>query len=351
MGRTHAIDRPTRQQRAGRIVEVERVVIPSIPLVEARERFLTQLRLKTSSLSGKRLTPATADKYRWWLQRFERWLLANELPLDLGELGVDDFELLQSHVLDEMDEGKLQESSAATYVRCIKTLFRDTWDRLDLDASTNPALALRAGSQQAVDFPLFKPEHVKLLLKATLRSRGPNVPEWIAHRDHAMLATFFDLGWRVGECSLATVEHVDFYNSFVVIPRQNAKGRFKSRAVGLNPETARELKSWIERWRPSVPNDYLFVSDNGGRCVSNAVQKMFRRLAIAGGISSDAARVSPHTCRHYFAVQWARQHPGDLAGLQRVMGHASVRTTQIYFERAEDLGAVERQQTMPSNWR
>jgi site-specific recombinase XerC len=77
---------------------------------------------------------------------------------------------------------------------------------------------------------------------------------------------------------------------------------------------------------------------------------MFRRLADIGGIPREAARVSPHTCRHYFAVQWARNHPGDLAGLQRVMGHASIRTTQIYFERAEDLGAVERHQFMRSNW-
>jgi hypothetical protein len=43
-------------------------------------------------------------------------------------------------------------------------------------------------------------------------------------------------------------------------------------------------------------------------------------------------------------------HPCDLAELQRVMGHPSIRSTQICCERAEDLGAVERQQFMRSNW-
>jgi site-specific recombinase XerD len=125
----------------------------------------------------------------------------------------------------------------------------------------------------------------------------------------------------------------------------------EGRMVGLNPDTGRLLKAWVDKYRPSLPNQYLFVNDEGDRCSPGCIRKMFRRLARAGGISKEAARVSPHTCRHYFAVQWARQHPGDLAGLQRVLGHASIRTTQIYFERAEDLGAVERQQAMPSNWR
>jgi len=40
-----------------------------------------------------------------------------------------DFDQLQSDIPDELDEGSLKESSAATYVRCIKTLFRDTWER------------------------------------------------------------------------------------------------------------------------------------------------------------------------------------------------------------------------------
>jgi len=210
---------------------------------------------------------------------------------------------------------------------------------------------LRAGSHQAVDFPLFQEEHVRSLMKATVRPRGPNIPRWIPYRDQAVLACFFDLGWRVGEASRATQDDVDFRAGYVTIPRENVKSRYKGRSVGLNPETGRLLKNWVEKWRPSVPNRCLFVSHDGGPFTPLAIRRMFRRLARAGGISREAARVSPHTCRHYFAVQWARNHPGDLAGLQRVLGHSSIRTTQIYFERADDLGAVERQQMNPSNWR
>ena len=334
-----------------RTIEVRTVVIPSIPLVEARERFLTDLRWKTSKLSGRRLTDTTAAKYRSWLKRFERWLLENGLPLDLGGLTEDHLHDFQGDLLDEIDQDTLEESSASTYVRCIKTLFSDTWRRLHLDPVADPSRNLQAGSQQSVDFPLFQPEHVRSLVRAAVRPRGPNIPEWLVRRDQTLLACFFDLGWRVGEASLTQTDHVDLRTGLVTIPRRNVKMQHRGRVVGLNQDTGRLLKAWIETWRPAVPNNYLFVTDEGRQLVPDAIRKLFRRLGHASGIGTDTARVSPHTCRHYFAVQWARAHPGDLAGLQRVLGHSSIRTTQIYFERAEDLGAVERQQAMRSNWR
>jgi site-specific recombinase XerD len=170
------------------------------------------------------------------------------------------------------------------------------------------------------------------------------------HRDRVVLATFFDLGWRAKEASMATLDDVDLRGRYVTIRKENVKV-FRGRVVGLNSELARLLSAWIERWRPPVPHLYLFVSDDGRQFSPEGMRQMFRRLAKAAGIPPELARSSPHTCRHYFAVQWARSHPGDLAGLQRVLGHSSIRTTQIYFQRAEDLGAVERQQHMRSNWR
>lgn len=286
MNQPRPIDRPIRRQShrslpregsgptpspfAGRTVEIETVVVPSIPLVEARERFLTSLRWKTSRVSNKRLTPATADKYRHWLNRFERWLIRSELPLDLGQLTPEDMLQLKGDILDEIDDGALQESSANTYARCVKTLFAATWEQLDLQPATNPALALHAGSQQAVDFPLFKTEHVKALLKAAVRPRTSNIRPWIPYRDQALLACFFDLGWRVGEASAALIEDVDFRLAAITIPRENVKNQRKGRSVGLNPETGRLLKAWIEKWRPATHHQFLFVTDDGDRCTPAA---------------------------------------------------------------------------------
>src|SRR5712691_6270103 len=237
MRRPEPIDRPLPRSGRPRTIELPTIEIPSIPLVDARERFLTDLRWKTSKLSNRRITAATAEKYRHWLNRFERWLMDNDLPLDVGALTEDDFRLLQNSVLEAIDDGQLQESSASTYVRCVKTFVGDTWERLALPTVTNPTLKLRAGSQQAVDFPLFKLQHVKALLRAAVRPRGQNIAPWIPYRDHALLACFFDLGWRVGEASKAAMDDVDFRSGYVTIPRENVKQRTKRPPIALTPIT------------------------------------------------------------------------------------------------------------------
>jgi integrase len=123
---------------------------------------------------------------------------------------------------------------------------------------------MHPGPQNIGEFPLFKPEHVRALMAATMRDRGSLVAPWIAHRDRAVLATFFDLGWRAKEASNATLDDVDLRGRYVTIRKENVKV-FRGRVVGLNDQLARLLKAWIERWRPPVPHLYLFVSEDGSR--------------------------------------------------------------------------------------
>ena len=50
-----------------------------------------------------------------------------------------------------------------------------------------------------------------------------------------------------------------------------------------------------------------------------------RKLAIRG------VRLSPHTLRHTFAVNFL-QSGGDIYMLARILGHSSVRTTEVYLK-------------------
>lgn len=161
-----------------------------------RGRKSTALRWQTSKVTRRRITESTVTKYRDWLKRFERWLAANEIPLDLGMIEDEVIRRLQSSILQEIDDGELKESSANTYVRCIKSFFNQTLASLTLEPGTNPTLQMHPGAQTIGEFPLFKPEHVRALMAATMRDRGSLVTPWIAHRDRIVLATFFDLGWR-----------------------------------------------------------------------------------------------------------------------------------------------------------
>lgn len=97
----------------------------------------------------------------------------------------------------------------------------------------------------------------------------------------------------------------------------------KHRVVPLLPQ----LRAAIERRGPG----YLFPGRFGGHVHPATVQKWVR----------DATGTAPHALRHRFATQ-AYEGTRDLFAVQRVLGHASVATTEVYVALANDalLAAV-----------
>lgn len=61
------------------------------------------------------------------------------------------------------------------------------------------------------------------------------------------------------------------------------------------------------------------------RVINRAVEECARR-----GLAPQETK--PHDLRHTFAHRYLEQHPGDLVGLARLLGHESLDTTKIYTQ-------------------
>ena len=113
--------------------------------------------------------------------------------------------------------------------------------------------------------------------------------------------------------------------------------------------TAREIgKQWskLEKRKQITP---LWTSQKGNQLSPAAMWRVVNR-AVAVCASRDLVPedTKPHDLRHTFAHRYLQQHPGDLVGLARLLGHESLDTTKIYTQlTAEEL--ARRVEQMPLN--
>jgi integrase/recombinase XerC len=158
-------------------------------------------------------------------------------------------------------------------------------------------------------------------------------------RDKALVELFYSSGLRLAElCSLdhqylddaggRSVSWLDRGESQV---RVTGKGG-KQRAVPVGSAALRALDEWLAArtaWltaHPGADPRPLFISARGRRLARRTVQVRLAALARRQGL---AAHVHPHVLRHSFASHLL-QSSGDLRGVQELLGHANIATTQVY---------------------
>jgi integrase/recombinase XerD len=74
--------------------------------------------------------------------------------------------------------------------------------------------------------------------------------------------------------------------------------------------------------------DPVFPTYSGLRLTTRNAYRDIKALCGAAGVTG--AHVHPHTFRHCFAVTYIRRG-GDIYRLSRLLGHASITTTQRYL--------------------
>lgn len=146
-------------------------------------------------------------------------------------------------------------------------------------------------------------------------------------RNRAMLMFMLSSGARRGEVAGLTLERLDLRNRRAVVI---GKGN-KQRVVAFDDMTALAISEWLKIHEPIPPLFYNIRKRTalGG----DGVRNIIRGIAIKAGVSE---RYNPHAWRHLFA-QMYHASGGTIAGLSKLLGHASTRiTSEIYLEIESD---------------
>ena len=147
----------------------------------------------------------------------------------------------------------------------------------------------------------------------------------LKHR--AILMTLYAAGLRVGEAVHLRLADID--GQRMTIHVDQGKGR-KDRYVMLSDKLLGTLRRY---WCEERPDPWLFPGPDPSRPLTRgSVQKFFLRAKERAGIRK---RVFPHSLRHAFATHLLERGV-NIRVIQRLLGHRSLRSTEIYTHVAEN---------------
>jgi integrase/recombinase XerC len=146
----------------------------------------------------------------------------------------------------------------------------------------------------------------------------------LAVRDRAVMELFYSSGLRLAELVGLDLGAIDLVDRTV---RVLGKGS-KTRIVPVGRKAVEAIHAWLkERGGVATPDETaLFVGRHGTRLRERAIQLRIAGWAKRKGLPS---RVYPHLFRHSFATHLLESSK-DLRGVQELLGHADISTTQIY---------------------
>ena len=147
----------------------------------------------------------------------------------------------------------------------------------------------------------------------------------LGQRDLLILEMLYATGVRVGELVHIKVSDIDFNNKTIIIL---GKGN-KERVVAFGEYCLDALNLYLNDGRSKLNCnniDSLFLNNNGNELTERGVRYILDQLIKKTSINK---KISPHMIRHSFATHLLNQGC-DLITVQKLLGHESIKATQIY---------------------
>ena len=265
------------------------------------EDFLSHLQVE------RRMSAHTLDAYRRDLAALTAWATAQ----GVDDLTLLDTERLRAFVAAEHRRG-LSPKSLQRRLSACRSYFN--WLLRHGRVAASPAAALRAPKS---------PRKLPQVLDADEASRLVEVPTDVplGLRDRALLELFYSSGLRLSELCGLRWPDLDLASGLVTVLGKGGK----QRKVPVGSHARRALEAWRDE-QGAGSNAFVFPGRHGAAISQRAVQIRMKLLAQKQGLFKN---VHPHMLRHSFASH-ILESSGDLRGVQELLGHADIATTQIY---------------------
>lgn len=168
-----------------------------------------------------------------------------------------------------------------------------------------------------------------------------NADPWLEARDAAMVELLYGAGLRVGELTGLDAQASSTARGWVDLDAAEAhvlgKGS-KRRIVPVGNQAVNALRAWLQvrhlallakaslQQQAGDAPAALFIGRYGTRLTAQSIWQRLRQRSLTAGLP---APVHPHMLRHSFASH-VLQSSSDLRGVQELLGHANISTTQVY---------------------
>ena len=164
-------------------------------------------------------------------------------------------------------------------------------------------------------------------------------------RNKTILEMLYSTGMRISELCNLTVHNVFFSEKILLVTGKGNKQRY----LPLSNDMLNLIQIYVKNSRitflKSKLNDYLFLNRYGDKFHRFGLWKIIHQAILEQGINKP---FSPHTFRHCFATHLL-EGGVNLRIVQELLGHSSIKTTQIYTN--TDLGFLieEHRRSHPRN--
>jgi site-specific recombinase XerD len=269
---------------------------------------------------AKSLSTHTLRAYAGDLELFVRHGGAATPATDIGQ------ENIWAYIRWLRGEKNLKETSVKRRLAVLKLLFRwlehEGIVQLSVFHKLNLAIRLPKRLPRALET-----DELSLLLgsvdSASRASRSDRLDDLLLE---TIVVVLFSTGLRISELVSIRLPEVSLSEGAITV---RGKGNRERRVYIAGREALGIFKQFFtERQRVTAMEDHLFVTAKGRRVSAQSIR---HRLGAAASRAGILRRVTPHMLRHTAATQLLEAGV-DIRFVQRLLGHSSIATTQIYTQ-------------------